>query len=106
MSQRYQSASDASDADAQQVALSPDELESGVHRRNTTNGDFTSVDGATVGQSLGYSGPAPKLASKSFKTWPIAIWFIMSSEFCERCVGLRFLDSKPCAITISRFLSC
>lgn len=88
MSQRYQDTHIASGTDDQQVALSPDELESGVRSRNKTNGDFTSSETATLGQSVGYSGPAPKLASKSFTTWPLAIWFIMSSEFCERYVHL------------------
>lgn len=93
MSQRYQETHSASGADDQQVALSPDELESGVRSRNMANGDFITSETATLGQSIGYSGPAPKLASKSFTTWPLAIWFIMSSEFCERYV--TFVSRLP-----------
>lgn len=69
-----------------QVVLTPTDVEVGVHSRNTG----LDVSPSLIGKDddsltdLSYSGPAPRVASKSFFTWPVAIWFIMSSEFCER----------------------
>jgi hypothetical protein len=88
------------DPDFEQVALSPDDLELGVHKRHKQEGDLIASEDKTGPNDLTFSGPPPKLASKSFFTWPVAIWFIMSSEFCERFVddaefGLRSLSFSP-----------
>lgn len=40
-------------------------------------------------KSKSYTGRAPKYATKALRTWPVYIWFIMSSEFCERYEKLK-----------------
>ena len=72
------------DHDSQQVTLSPDDLDVELHRRQTKGSDFGHESVNPASEALSYDGPAPRLAQKSFSTWPVAIWFIMSSEFCER----------------------
>ena len=42
-------------------------------------------NGIQSNEEIYTTGPKPKLATSSIKTWPISILFIMANEFCERC---------------------